>query len=48
MSEHEKYQVARRYVDTQIATMRENGSREISPEKYEQMVQKVAKAVLCK
>lgn len=47
MSESERIEVAREYVDAQIQTMKAHGAV-IPQERYEEMIAKVAKAVLCK
>ena len=49
MSEKERIEVAKKYVDEQIETMRKHGSAkgEISAEEYQKMVQKVSKVILC-
>jgi hypothetical protein len=50
MSDKERIAVARKYVDEQIKTMKENGAKrtEIPAEQYNRMVEKVAKTILCK
>lgn len=50
MSEKERLEVAKQYVDEQIKTMRKHGAAkgEIPAEEYDRMVQKVSKVILCK
>lgn len=47
MSENEKFQVAKQYIDKQLATMKEYGCapKELSPSEYKSMVQQAAKAI---
>ena len=50
MSEKEKYEIAKRYVNEQLETIKtyRASKSEISPEQYEKVVQKVAEAMICK
>ncbi len=47
MSENERYEIARAYVDRQLRTMKKNGLRikKISGHKYRALVRQVAQAV---
>lgn len=47
MSEQERYEAAKQYVDKQLETMREFGSapREISQEEYKSLIDEVAEVV---
>jgi hypothetical protein len=48
MSEKEKYEIAKQYVNEQIKTIGayRAAKSEVPPEQYDRMVQQVAKAVL--
>ena len=47
MSEKQRYEVAKEYVDKQLETMREFGSapKEISQEEYRSLIEEVAQTV---
>jgi hypothetical protein len=47
MSEAQKLEAAKQYIDKQIATMREHGSapKKITTSEYDSMVKQVAKAI---
>lgn len=49
MSEQERYQIAKEYVDRQIQNMEKNGLKvkKVSPQEYDQMVRRLAKDVTC-
>jgi hypothetical protein len=46
MSEREKYQIAKQYVDNQLKTI--NKSKQLSVKEYDTMVKKVASTIVCK
>lgn len=50
MSDKEKIEVAKKYVDEQIRTMKEHGAvkGDIPAEDYDRMVKKVSKVIICK
>ena len=50
MSNEQRYEVAKEYVDRQLETMKEFGSapKEISKEEYKALIDEVADTVKCK
>ena len=46
MSEREKYQIAKQYVDNQLKTI--NKSKQLSAKEYGSMVKRVASTIVCK
>ena len=50
MSTNEKIEVAKQYVDAQLKVLEQHGksSKKLTPEKYNEMVAKVAKVITCK
>jgi hypothetical protein len=47
MSEQERYQIAKEYVDKQFENMKKNGLKvkEVSPQEYDKIVRRLAKDV---
>jgi len=49
MSEQERYQIAKEYMDRQTQNMEKNGLKvkKVSPQEYDQMVRQLAKDITC-